>query len=179
MPNPVISKTVTTGVAPKQTPTESPAKKGGSFEQIRQSLADKSGQSAKLPPEAAQPTPEVKKSLAAELHKKLRGSQAKSPQQVFGPEMNQLEGQIKGLRVKVEKTPNTAGLSPLRNRLESLEAQFSNTGARLEKLSSSDNPRAMLQLQIEVHQMTQNFEIVSKVVEQVNSGVKQIIQTQV
>ena len=179
MPNPVISKTVTTGVAPKPTQTESPAKKGGSFEQIRQGLADKSQQAAKMPPEAAQPTAEVKKSLAAELHKKLRGSQTKTPQQVFGPEMNQLEGQIKGLRVKLEKTPKTAEMSPLRNRLESLESQFAKTGARIEQLGSSDNPRAMLQLQMAVHQMTQNFEIVSKVVEQVNSGVKQIIQTQV
>jgi len=179
MPNPVISKTVTTGVAPKPTQTESPAKKGASFEQIRQNLADKAPETAKMPPEAAPPTAEVKKSLAAELHKKLKGSRAKTPQQVFGPEMSQLEGGIKGLRVKVEKTPNTPELSPLRQRLESLEKQFSNTGARLEKLSSSEDPRAMLQLQIEVHQMTQNFEIVSKVVEQVNSGVKQIIQTQV
>lgn len=178
MADPVISRSISSGIAPKPAQTEGPAK-GQSFEQVRQSLAEKSQPTAQMPPEAAQPTPEVKKSLAAELHKKLQNSQLRTPQQVFGPEMSQLEGKIQGLRVQVQRTPNTPELSPLRARLEKLETQFSETGSRLGKLTSSNDPRAMLQLQIEVHQMTQNIEIVSKVVEQVNSGVKQIIQTQV
>ncbi|MBI1352751.1 MAG: hypothetical protein GC160_00285 [Acidobacteria bacterium] len=178
MADPVITRSITSGVTPKPTQTEGPAK-GQSFEQVRQSMAEKMQSTAQMPPEAAAPTAEVKKSLATELHKKLQNSQMKTPQQVFGPEMQDLGGKINGLRVKVEKTPNTPELSPLRTRLEKLESQFSQTGARLEKLTSTNDPRAMLQLQVEVHQMTQNFEIVSKVVEQVNSGVKQIIQTQV
>lgn len=116
-------------------------------------------------------------SAAGELHKKLKG--ATSPEQVFGPDLTKIENDLGKLRKNVEKIPKTAEFEPMWTRLEGLEQQFSNTGMKVKELASLEDPRAMLELQMQVYQITQNFEIISKVVEQVNSGVKQIVQTQV
>ncbi len=178
MADPVISRSLVSKVAPKTGGLEGPGAgpKGPPFEQVRQQMAQKPPETIQMPASAPAPTPEVKKAQTAELHGKLRG--ATSPDQVFGPDMAKIETDMGKLRKSVDKIPKTSEFEPLWNRLEGLEQQFSSTGAKAKNLGSLDNPRAMLQLQLEVYQLSQNFEIVSKVVEQVNSGVKQIVQTQ-
>lgn len=178
MADPVTSRAIVSKVTPQTTGLEGPAKgpKGPPFEQVRQQVADKPPETMQMPAAAQPATAEVKKAQTAELHGKLKG--ATSPDQVFGPDMAKLESQMGKLRQGVEKVPKTSEFEPLWNRLEGLEQQFSSTGAKVKDLGSLDNPRAMLDLQLEMYQLTQNFEIVSKVVEQVNSGVKQIVQTQ-
>jgi hypothetical protein len=178
MPDPIISRSVVSGVTPKTTGLEGPAKPGQSFEQVRQQVSQQPPpEKIPMPPAAPEPSAEVRKAATADLHKKLKG--ATTPDQVFGPDLNKLDGNMNRLRKSVEQVPKTANFEPLWTRLEHLEKQFSDTGLKAKQLASLDDPRAMLELQLQVYQVTQNFEIVSKVVEQVNSGVKQIVQTQV
>jgi hypothetical protein len=178
MADPVISRSVVSKVSTTTGGLEgtTPGRKGPPFEQVRQQLADRPPDKMAMPPAAPQPTAEIKKAQTAELHNKLKG--ATTPDQVFGPDMSKLEGELGKLRKGVEKIPKSSEFQPLWNRMEGLEQQFASADKKAKSLGSLDNPRQMLQLQLEVYQLTQNFEIVSKVVEQVNSGVKQIVQTQ-
>lgn len=180
MPEPIVSRSVVSGLTQQQKPSqvEGPSKDGQSFEQVRQGqAAEKGPDKMDMPPEAAQPTAEVQKAQTAELHKKMRG--AKSPQEVFEPDRAKLESDLGKLRKQVDQVKRTPELEPMFSRLEGLERQFQAADVKLKNLGSLDNPRELLQMQMQMYQMTQNFEIVSKVVEQVNSGVKQIVQTQV
>lgn len=178
MPEPIVSRSVVSGLTQQQKPSqaEGPSKGGQSFEQVRQA-AEKAPEKIEIPPEATQPTAEVQKAQTAELQKKMRG--ATSPQEVFEPDRAKLESDLGKLRKNVEQVKRTPELEPMFSRLEGLERQFQAADVKLKNLGSLDNPRELLQMQMQMYQMTQNFEIVSKVVEQVNSGVKQIVQTQV
>jgi hypothetical protein len=177
MADPIISRSVVSTAVPKTAGLEGKTGQGPSFEQVRQQVGQPPPETMQMPPKAPEPTAEVKKAATGDLHKKLKG--ATTPDQVFGPDIAKLEGDMGKLRKNVEKIPKTADFEPLWTRLEDLEKQFSRTGVNVKQLASLDDPRAMLDLQLQVYQVTQNFEIISKVVEQVNSGVKQIVQTQV
>jgi hypothetical protein len=44
---------------------------------------------------------------------------------------------------------------------------------------SAENPGDLMKLQMQMYQLTENLELMSKVVEQVTSGMKTLLQTQV
>lgn len=178
MPEPIVSRSIGAATQPKTAELDGPKKGGQSFEQIRQEqAAEKIPEKVQMPPQASPPTAEVKKAQTAELYKKLKG--AETPQQVFEADRAKLESDLGKLRKNVDQVKKTPELEPMFSRLEGLEKQFQAADVKIRDMGSLDNPNELLQMQLEMYQMTQNFEIVSKVVEQVNSGVKQIVQTQV
>jgi hypothetical protein len=67
----------------------------------------------------------------------------------------------------------------LRDRLNSLDTQFQDSGKILDGMSNMSSPGDMLKFQMQMYQFSQNMELMSKTVEQVTSGAKQILQTQV
>ena len=83
------------------------------------------------------------------------------------------------LKGRVERLPKSDLTAELKQRLESIDGQYQSTNKMMDKLQNMSDPRSLLKLQVEMYQITQNLEMVSKAVEQVNSGVKQIMQTQV
>ena len=86
---------------------------------------------------------------------------------------------LDGLTQKVSSAPKSPALDAVRNRLNSVEAQYQQSEKLLNGLSGNDNPRDMLAIQMQMYKMTQNIEIMTKVVEQTTSGIKSVLQTQV
>ena len=83
------------------------------------------------------------------------------------------------LKGRVEKLPKSDLTAELQQRLQSIDGQYQSTNKMMDQLQNMSDPRSLLKLQVEMYQITQNLEMVSKAVEQVNSGVKQVMQTQV
>ncbi len=179
MADPVIGKV---GASIAQTPLKEtgaqPGKQGPSkFDQVQESVAKQQQASQPLPPAVQGVTPAQRKELVSEVRRKMEANPTAEPKAVFGPELGNVGTQLERLRNRVECAPASSGA--VQDRLHQIEEQFQQASLSLDKLSTMSDPRSMLQMQIQMYAMTQNIEIVSKAVEQMNSGVKSIMQTQV
>ena len=87
--------------------------------------------------------------------------------------------QLDALHRKAQAIPPGPAAETVSERLNSLDAQFQNSGKILEGLSNLSTPGDMLKFQMQMYQFSQNMELMSKVVEQVSGGAKQMLQVQV
>ena len=178
MGGPVVSKVVTTPLksATEQTGT-TPAKVGESkFDKVRAGLQDNQAAGVKMPPEIRQVSAEQRKTLQTELSNRLKTS---SPQQVFATHMKRATDSLQQLSSRVNALPKTSAFDPIRKRLASIDAQFQSTGRLVNSVKGTSNPAELMKIQMQMYQLSENLELASKVVEQVTSGVKSILQTQV
>ena len=180
MIDPVISKVSSNGLDPSAKPgNTSPAKLGESkFDQVRSRLLNGQSSPVDLPPEVKQISPERHNVLKAELTKHLQTNGASSVQQFLGVHMKQAADGISALTNRVNALPKTPAFDPLRQRLASIDHQFQSTGKLVNSLGQSSNSADLLKVQMQMYQMTENVELMSKAVEQVTSGVKSVLQTQ-
>jgi hypothetical protein len=180
MVDPIVSKTT---AKPITSATEdggaSPLKTSESkFDKVRTRLQDEQAQQLQIPPEVKQISPEQKKVLQADLSKRLEGTKGTSPHEVFGVDMKRAKDKVANLTTRVNSLPKTSAFDPIRSRLTSIDSQFKSTGQLLDSLKSTENPRDLMKIQMQMYQLTENLEMMSKVVEQVTSGTKSILQTQ-
>ncbi len=181
MADPVSLKTGLGGIpitgAEGATPVEK--KSGaGSFAAVKEEVAA-SKEKAQLPPAVESVSEAERKQLISDVRQRMESSPGAKPQEVYGPDMQGAETRMNKLRRRVEQLPKGAEADALKQRLELVDQQYQGAARMLEKMPAMDDPRKLLQLQMQMYQMSQNLELVSKTVEQVNSGVKQIMQTQV
>jgi hypothetical protein len=147
------------------------------FDRVRADLASQSAPAAQLPPKVTAISDQQQQVLANDLRKKLAAGQ--SPQQVFGSDMEQLRTGIANLDQKIAGVSDSSALTPLRQRLQSIEADF-NASARLLKTPGSlDDPKQLLEMQMQMYKLTENVEILSRAVSETASGAKTLLQTQV
>jgi len=189
MPDPISSATVSqiakTGTdASSASPVKETAKEGPSkFDEVRQSQQAQQTQPAsatqQIPELKTQVTPEQRKTVEADLRKRLDSSGGASPQAIFKPDMKSARVQLDGLHRKAQAIPPGPAADTLRDRLNSLDTQFQDSGKILDGMSNASSPGDMLKFQMQMYQFSQNMELMSKTVEQVTSGAKQILQTQV
>jgi phage shock protein A len=167
-----------------------PALKGGAaadgvkaqpsqFDKVAEAVRDRQSGAATLPPAVTGVSDGQKRVLVAELRKKMEQTGAKTPQQLFQRDLNKTGANIDALSKRVDALPKTPTMEPIRTRLASIEKQFQATSGLVSSTATSNSPGDLLKMQVQMYQLTQNVEIVSKVVDEVNSGVKQILQTQV
>jgi hypothetical protein len=147
------------------------------FDDIRSQLAQKVAADLTLPP-PAQISSQQQTLLESALRKRLTGTQPTSASQFFGVDRKNTQLKIQSLTQAVNKLPNDSALDPIRDRLTSIATQFEQTGQLIGNMKDTD-PKSLLNVQMQMYQMSQNVEIMSKVVDQVNSGVKTVLQTQV
>lgn len=112
--------------------------------------------------------------LRADLIQRLTNPSASD----FGSLLDQARLRIPALRESLH------GLSPDRRSPDLLArfSQFENQWLQIETILSSDRELSqgeLLGLQARMYQLTQNIEILSKVVDQVTSGIKTVLQTNV
>jgi hypothetical protein len=185
MPNPIVNKTITKVVTPQQElgldKISKPDKTGDSkFDKIKaQKLQEQSTSAVNLPPEVTQVTAIEKKKIEGDLRKRMAANRTGGPQDLFRVDFSNTRASLDNLRARVSQLPKTQGMEPVRSRLASIESQFEASGKLLNSGNMSTDPRDMLKVQVQMYQMSQNIELVTKVVDQVNSGVKSILQTQV
>lgn len=175
----IVSKALVkpTGVEGKGSPGSE--KTGASkFDKVRASLQEENASQVKVPPEVNKISPEQRKVLQADLNKRLHGmSGPQSPREIFKTDMKRAKDGLQQLTKRVNSLPKTPAYEPLRQRLLSVDSQFQATG-RLVNNTSGASPGELLKIQLQVYQMSENLELMSKVVEQVTSGMKTILQTQ-
>ena len=179
MANPIINKTTVDAVVQKQQNLDQGPqieKSGASkFDEVRARMQQ---EGVTLPPEVNQISAEQKRVMESEMRKMLQTQRPEQIQKSMQMEFNRTNGAIQQMQQKVNALPKTDEFDPLRNRLQSIESRFNQSSQLLNSVDGSD-PRAMLQVQMQMFQLTQNVEMMSKVVEQVNTGVKQLLQTQI
>jgi hypothetical protein len=180
MVDPIVSKTSAKPITnATDDGTASPLKTSESkFDKVRTRLQDEQAQKLQLPPEVKQIPPDQKKVLQAELSTRLEKTKGASAQQVFGVDMKRTKDKVDNLAARVNSLPKTSAFDPIRTRLTSIDSQFKSTGQLLDSLKNTQNPQDLMKIQMQMYQLGENLELMSKVVEQVTSGVKSILQTQ-
>jgi hypothetical protein len=129
-----------------------------------------------LPPEATQISPEQRRILESNLRKGLERGNA---QEILKVDLRGARTKLDGLSRQVNAAPKTSASDAIRNRLNSIEAQYLESDKLMRGMNGLESPRDMLQLQMKMYTMTQNIEIMMKFVEQGTTGFKDIVHTQV
>jgi hypothetical protein len=147
------------------------------FDRVRADLQDRSAQQVEIPPEVNQVSLPQQKALQADLSGHVaRGSK---PSQILEANMKRAKDGIDRLTNRVNALPKTPAFQPFRDRLTSIDAQFQAAGKLVNSIKGGESPQQLLQVQMSMYQLAENMELMSKVVEQVTSGMKSILQTQV
>jgi len=181
MVDPILSKVP---VKPLDSATEqgaaNPSKTGESkFDKVRARLLDEKAQQVEIPPEVKQVSLEQKKVLQADLSKRLDQTGPASVHELFTVNMTRAKEGVENLTKRVNALPKTPAFEPIRNRLASIDAQYQSAGQLVNSVQGTESPGDLMKVQMQMYQLTENLELMSKVVEQVTSGVKSILQTQV
>ncbi len=179
MANPILSKAPGAPLAPAgDSAAAGPAKTGESkFDKVRARLIDEQAHKVEIPPEVREISPQRMESLHAHLAQKVRNPA--SVQEVFRGEMAGAKQKVENLASRVNALPKTPAFQPFRDRLASVDAQYQRAGQLVNSLKGSESPGDLMKIQVQMYQLAENLELMSKVVEQVSSGVKNVIQTQV
>ncbi|MCU0227877.1 MAG: hypothetical protein MUF01_09590 [Bryobacterales bacterium] len=149
------------------------------FDAVQAEAAATKMEAAELPTLVEQVPETEKQQLVSDVRQRMESHPASVPQQVYAPEMTQQSARLESVRTRVAALPREDLRVAFTARLDQIDRQFRQAGGMLEKITTMNDPRALLQLQMQLYQVSQNVEMVSKAVEQVNSGVKQVLQTQV
>jgi hypothetical protein len=147
------------------------------FDLLRADLNQTRAGTAQLPPKVTIISNEQKQLLENDLRRKLEAG--RSPHEVFSGDLSKLSTGISDINRQVAAVPETSAFAPLRERLKSIEADFVASAKLLDGPGSLDDPKRLLDMQMEVYKLAQNVEIMSKTVSEAASGVKTILQTQV
>jgi len=86
---------------------------------------------------------------------------------------------ISHLVERVSALPKTNTFDSIRRRLAELDSQYQNIGSAIDGISASASPEQFLKLQKDVYQISENVGLISKMVDQLTSGVKSLLQTQI
>jgi hypothetical protein len=147
------------------------------FDSIRSKIAGQVAADLKVPPAPQVNTQQIA-SIEANLNKRLETSGARTPQDFFRVEMKDSRVALDKLTNAVDKLPRQGAFSPIRQRLDMIEQQYQRSGDLIHRVGDMD-PKSLLNVQLQLHQLAENMELLSKVVDQVSSGVKTIMQTNV
>jgi hypothetical protein len=147
------------------------------FDRLRADLNQKLTESAQLPPKVTNINDQQRALLQNDLGRKLAAG--KSPQEVFGGELDRLRTGIADLNRQVSAVPDVSAFAPLRERLKSIESDFNASAKLLTNPGSLDDPKRLLEMQMEVYKLAENVEIMSRTVSEVASSAKTILQMQV
>jgi hypothetical protein len=178
--NPIVNRPISP--APLQKPDQAPdrfVKSGASkFDEIRARIKDEADQPA-LPPEIERISPEQTRMLQSDLRRRLARPDAASADDLFRKDIGANRASLDDLTRRVNALPQNEANQPFRDRLVRLENQWADSQTQVASIGGLGSPGDLLKLQIQMYQLTSNLELMSKAVEQVNSGVKSILQTQV
>jgi len=176
----VVGKAVKSLDSATEQATAGSAKSGESkFDKVRSRLLDEHAERTEIPPEAKQVPPEQQKVLQADLSQRIDKLRTTSPSELFGTHLTQAKQGIEDLGHRVHALPKTPAFEPFRQRLASIDSQYQQAGQLVSSLDGKQSPADLMQIQLQMYQLSENLEIMSKVVEQVTSGMKTIFQTQV
>jgi len=180
MVNPILNKAAVQPLngAATENPA-SPAKVGESkFDKVRSRLLDEQASKVAIPPEAKPVSGEQKNRLETDLLNRLRTTGSLPIHELFAPHLQQAKQGIVHLTKRVNALPETPAFEPFRKRLASIDSHYQDAGKLISSMKGGESPGDLMKIQVQMYQLTENLELMSKVVEQVSSGVKSVLQTQ-
>jgi len=180
MVDPVVTKAVKSLDSASEQGAAGPAKTGESkFDKVRSRMLDEQAERTEIPPEVKQVSTEQQKVLQADLAQRVEKMGTTSPAELFATNLTQAKAGVQQLTNRVNALPKTPAFDPIRQRLASIDAQYRQAGDLLSSLDGKQSQGDLVKIQLQMYQLTENLELMSKVVEQVSSGVKSVLQTQV
>jgi len=176
--NKTVAKTITTSLEREQ--GEIQKTEPSKFDKVRADQLQKTSAAVPcdVPPAVTEVPGAQKQALLAQLTQRVDNSSTR-PGSVLKVDMQNTKTNLDKLGKRVAELPKGQAYDPIRNRLASIEKQFENSAHVLTNIGKSTNPKDYIQLQMQMYLMTENIQLVSKVVDQVTSGVKTILQTQI
>ena len=148
------------------------------FDRIQAKIAEKVAADLKVPP-PAQPKPQQIASMETDLRKRLDQTKAQSQGELFRPEIDRNKTALDKLTTDVNKLPPKSAFTPVRERLNLIEQQFQRAGSLIQASGKDMDPKSLLNTQMQMYQLSENIEILSRVMSELSTGVKTIMQTQV
>jgi hypothetical protein len=147
------------------------------FDVIRSKIAGKVAADLQVPP-PVQPNAQQVASIEGGLKTKLERTDARNAADFFRVEMKDSKVALDKLTQAVDKLPQKTAFGPVRQRLNLIEQQYQKSGELIGRVKNMD-PQSLLKAQVQLYQLSENMELLSKVVEQMTTGVKTIMQTNV
>jgi hypothetical protein len=147
------------------------------FDSIRSQLAEQLGNNLNLAA-TKQVSGQQATNLETALRQRLGQTTATNPAQFFGTDMRTARANLNRLNAAAAKLPENNTSGSIRQSLSAIESMYQQS-ARLIGGSKGMDLQSLLKIQAELYQMSENINVLSKVVDQVTSGVKTIFQTQV
>ena len=181
MVDPILSKSVVKplGSVPNQGTTVASKLCESKFDKVRTRLQEEQTAQVNIPPAVKHVSLEQRKILKADLSQRLAKSEAASAHELFAVDMKEAKNAIANLTNRVSALPETSAFDPVRKRLANIDSQFQSVGKLLNSVQGTQNQADLMKLQVHMYQLSENLELMSKVVEQMTSGMKSVLQTQV
>jgi len=86
---------------------------------------------------------------------------------------------LQRLNQRVQAASQSTEIGTIRTLVEQLAVRFTNVGDSVRQVGVQANPQKLLAMQAKIYQISEDVELLSKMVDQATSGVKTILQTQV
>jgi hypothetical protein len=104
-----------------------------------------------------------------------------APQQleVVGQNWRADGAKLREVRQRVSALPETGVFDSIRSRFADLDSLYQSVGSRIDAISGSSSTEQFLELQKDMYQVTENIGLISKIIDQVTTGVKSLLQTQI
>jgi len=181
MINPVIRKIPADKTAVRETTLDKLQKQGPSrFDNIRSEVDSRAASSIpQLPPNIANVSLDQQRRLESDLRRRLQQNGNKPSPEIFNRDLAKANEGVAQLRRKVEALPKASVFEPLRLRFSNVEAMIKQTGPLVRGINSSYSPAEMMKVQVQMYQLSENLELLVKAVEETNTGMKSIPQTQI
>ncbi len=120
----------------------------------------------------------IERDFKAELEKRGEDSGG----EILKEKINSLKAKMESVAGKIHTVDKSQFSEAVNNYFSETEKRFSKLSNIVKNLESGNNKYSMkdlLKIQFEIQTVTQNVELLSKIVDQVSSGLKTIMQTQV
>jgi len=174
----VVKKALSDLASGAQANPDSPVAKGGAskFDKV----LEESKPATKEPPSKGVESPaSLQRSPVAELQQKIGVSPMGKPADIFAHDLKTTGTNLNQLTQRVRALPETSTFDSIRNQLAALDAKYQQIGTAVGKIPDSANLPQLLKLQKDMYDISENIGLVSKLVDQLTSGVKSLLQTQI
>lgn len=171
----------------QETSTLKEGGKGAEFEKVRTDKLEKEEGLTGLSTEEIQfkenimSRADIKQMENDFLHQAQSGGEGKELE-VLTERINEVRGKVDNVRAQIPAVEKSAFSESITNYFSEAETRFNKMDSLMKEISSGDRQYSLqdlLKVQIQIQNISQNLEVLSKVVDKVTDGMKTMLRTQV
>jgi hypothetical protein len=175
--DPLTAKLATQSLTPEAKSAAEAKTRPSKFDKVRAELASAQQDPAAMasnPPSSAQSLASVARSQAV-----AAGAPTQHLTSLSADALRVSRARVNELQNRVAALGQSPALDAIRNRLSRIDAEYQRVGRSVDLSMSSASPQQLLKLQKDMNDLSENLNIVSKLVDEATGGIKSILQTQV